>query len=297
MENKNYDELEKELHELRERLREINIKIGEAAEDVKGCAERRDKIHIEMKPYLEHLRGIRALIDEKRKGLNELRKILAMKKMDAGSKRDELKKLQKRLKELQAVKDDVDELQRRMEEIDWKIQTQPLPREEERRLSNILEELATRLAKATQRLELEGKIQNLKKELNGLQEEIDKVRDEIGRIKEELGQIIEQRKSLREKIQELKCKSDGWHAKYIEAREKLMRLEAEKILISSRIIELQERLNKYKQEDEERKLREAKERLKAEAASKLSSGKKLTFEEFKALLEDEESLEKLIGKS
>ena len=49
-------------------------------------------------------------------------------------------------------------------------------------------------------------------------------------------------------------------------------------------------------EDEERKrLEERKKRLKAEAKLKLHSGKKLSFEEFKALMEDEEWPKLLTG--
>ncbi|RLG06030.1 MAG: hypothetical protein DRN59_03660, partial [Thaumarchaeota archaeon] len=69
------------------------------------------------------------------------------------------------------------------------------------------------------------------------------------------------------------------------------------ILITSRIIEIQERPEKYRQAGEERRQRMIKERLKREAKLKLESGKKLTFEELKALIEDGEPLEELLKKS
>ncbi|MEM4498124.1 MAG: hypothetical protein QW692_04785, partial [Nitrososphaerota archaeon] len=82
----------------------------------------------------------------------------------------------------------------------------------------------------------------------------------------------------------------------VDARRRLMELEAEKILVSSRLIELQEKLEKLKQQEEKRRAEIVKEKLKAEARLKLATGRKLSFEEFKALMEDGEELEKLVEK-
>jgi len=249
-----------------------------------------------MRPYLEKLRSLRAADDEERGRLSRLRDELAKRRGELRARRMRLGEARAELRRLKSIKETPEEIRKKIDDIDWRIQTQPLPREEERRLSGILDELHKRLALAERKAQLEEEVKVLEGEVAVIAEEIQKLRNEIGEVKGRLSAIFEQKKALREKIQELKAKSDEWHAKYREAKERLMRLEAERILISSRAAELHERLERLKRDEEARQLMRARERLKAEALSKLSSGKKLTFEEFKALLEDEEMLERLIGR-
>jgi uncharacterized coiled-coil DUF342 family protein len=103
-----------------------------------------------------------------------------------------------------------------------------------------------------------------------------------------LPKILEPKTLLREKIKMLKEKADQWHNKYLEAKSKLQMLEAEKILLTSQIIDLQNTIKRYREEENSKKVSELKEKLKHQAKAKLLSGKKLSFEELKILIEDDE---------
>ena len=76
----------------------------------------------------------------------------------------------------------------------------------------------------------------------------------------------------------LKAEADEMHKRYLESKERIrsINLEIKRIHEAIRVIE-----------EDERRLKEAelKRRIEEEAEEKLKRGEKLTFEEFKALLE------------
>ena len=295
MNDAGFEKLEEKIYELRGKLREINLKIRNAQEEASSYEEKRDEIHAMMRPFVEKLRKIRKEDADKWEKLNKLRETLAEKKSELKARKEKYLEVKRKLWKLKGIKETVEEIQKRIEELDWRLQTQPLPKEEERRIGEVLEILHVKLAQARQKMELQRELEGLEAELEAQRKEMDQIREEIGEVKGFLSERSEQVKQLREKIQALKQKADEWHAKYLEAKERLMKLEAEKILLVSQLIEQQNILKKLKEDEERKRLEERKKRLKAEAKLKLHSGKKLSFEEFKALMEDEEWPKLLTG--
>ncbi len=53
------ERLEEKIYELRGKLRELNLKIRNAQEEVSSYEGRRDEIHAKMRPFIEKLRKIR----------------------------------------------------------------------------------------------------------------------------------------------------------------------------------------------------------------------------------------------
>ena len=245
------EEIENKLFDLREKLRSLNLRIRESEEAVSSYAAKRDKIHEEMKPFSAELKKLRESRAEERARLQELREKLAEKKAELQARREELSKIKEELRKLRGVRDEPEEIKKRLEEIDWRIQTMPLPREEERRLSEELIRLEQMLGQVQRKKQLKQKAEEIGSEIGALKEEIQALREEIGKLKGELSGSFEQSRALREKLTELKQKADGWHAKYLEAKKELQRLEAEKILLSSQIIELQNLLRKIRELEEE----------------------------------------------
>ncbi|MEM1775751.1 MAG: hypothetical protein QW079_02345, partial [Nitrososphaerota archaeon] len=152
----------------------------------------------------------------------------------------------------------------------------------------LLERLQTELSLVKKKIEYRDRACQLIEQIKTVKEEIGKIKEEVKNIREKMEPLLEKQTKLREKIQELKSKADQWHQKYIEVKNILQQLEAKKILVSSQIIELQNILKKHREVEEAKKFMEIREKLKNEAKAKLISGKKLTFEEFKILLEDGE---------
>ena len=281
------EDLRRKLVDLEREALCLRAEIERVESEVRRFAEERNGLNSRMR----NLKREAANFRKERNALNEevrnLKVILMELKREYWERLDSIRDLRNRIRKHLKMKPSrrEDSLKKEIEEIDWRIQTTPLPLEEEKRL-------VERVKSLEKQLNFYHKLNAMKNELSILEGRLKKIKDEIALYREQITETVEKSQFFHEKMieclkkmEEFKPKVDEINKKYGESRKKLsaLRLKYKKLLgqISA--------IKKIIREEEARKKAEAlsalKEKIGREALKKLKKGEKISFEEFKILAE------------
>jgi uncharacterized coiled-coil DUF342 family protein len=289
MTEENISAVEEEIFQIRSKLSELRRRQAEFEEMARAEMEKRDKIHERIKEikernseYLNRMQEVRNNIAEMRARLDEVVK-----------KINELRTLKENLLS-QHVGDNLKgysgyDVMRRIRELEERIETSILRPEEERKLYEELRNLTKILADVQKREDIAEKVKEYNSQLAPLVEEARKLREQIRLKREELNSLKETIQAVKDAIQELKPEADKHHQAYLDYKNKAAMADAESILLTSRLVELQEFVKKRREVELKTREYMLKEKVKSRAIEKLAHGEKLTFDEMKVLMEDEEA--------
>jgi len=281
--------VEEEIFQIRSKLSELRRQKAEFEEMSRIEMEKRDKIH-------ERIREIKEKNSENLNKMQELRNTIA-------EMRAKLDEVVKKINELRALKENLVsqqvgnnqrgysgyEVMRRIRELEERIETNILRPEEERKLYDELRSLTKILSEIQKREDIAEKLKEYNSQLAPLVEEARKLREQIRLKREELNSMKEAVQAVKDAIQELKPEADKHHQAYLEYKNKAAMADAESILLTSRLVELQEFVKRHREVELKTKEYMLKEKVKSRAMEKLSHGEKLSFDEMKVLMEDEEA--------
>jgi len=278
---------EQRIEELYRRLNVLKAERDDLNKKAQTWAERRNRIH-------EEIRKIRLLIrdlKQRRDSLNkEVKHLKALRKVEL-ERRDEIleeiRELRKERNRIAAGKPPRSQsyLENQIKRIEWKIQTEPLPLDAERKLIDQIKILEAQLEVYRRIGSINNKIAELRKEADKLKAEALNYRSRILEISAESQEFHLKMLKRIEEAKELKAKADEMHQRYAENKEKVkaINLEIKKTLGEIRSIR---ELLKFEEEKERRRRESDLQRQTEEKAlEKLKRGEKLTFDEFKILLE------------
>ncbi len=280
------EEISREITELRDRIGELDRHIEEAINRMRTHGREREKIHERMKT----IRGrVKELKDEKGRLIEEAKAL----RRDVRDLRQKLlnyiiekKQLKGELKSLR-LSMDVNKIKRQLDEIDLYLASHRVPRDEERRLFEEASRLEAMLVEYEKALKINLSLNELSPAMEQVRNELEEKRKRLNEVSSRINQISAEMETLNQSYDGLKVEADKHHASYIEARDERDKLEAERILASSRVYELYRLLRGRREEIVKRRISEVKAKKKKEAIEKLERGEKLDFEELKILLEDE----------
>jgi len=279
--------IEEEIFQIRERIAEKKKILKELSMESEKHLKERDAIHERIREIKtrnnEAIEKIKALREE----INSLREKLKSLSPELQKKRMEKEQLIQQLRPLKQDSLGESQIIKRIKELEERIETEPLRPEDERRLYEEIKRLGKMLAETRKREELSGRLKTVKDEAANLRSDAQSIRETLTGKVEELNKIREVIKTVRDTIGELKPEADSHHQAYLDAKKKMQVVEAEIILLSSRLSELQDMVRKQKEEQARNRENAMKERLRSQAKQKMSAGGKLSFEEMKLLLEDE----------
>jgi len=280
---KKIDELEGESKPVREERDLLNI-------EAKKSAQRRDELNQQIRTL--HMRALefKAKRDELNRKVGELK-----------AKRDELKKrLEEKTKgsyradtkssrshsyfSSQAEKN----LRRRIADLEWTIQTTPLSIKEERRIIGQVKDLEAQLETIRQQESVRKQQKTVDSEAETIRQRIRELHEELSRLARESQEYHEQMDKSLEEAQRLQTQADEQHRKYVESRQKADAAHQKLLGIITRMREVERNIKQYDEtlrRDQLRRLLEAREETTKKANSKLKKGEKLSFEEFKLLVE------------
>ena len=161
----NVTELENRLYELREELRKLNIQINEKQSEIEQYISRRDSLHSEIKKLSEELKKLNQEGAEYRKRIRDLTDQLKERKKILEEIRTQYREIKDELKTLRNVGDNIEEIEERLQRLDWLLQTKPLPKDDEKRISSEVERLQNELILARKKRELrsEKRLEKIKK--------------------------------------------------------------------------------------------------------------------------------------
>ena len=240
-------------------------KLNEQFQKLKGqvqeLKERRDSLNL-------HVRELK----EKRE---EARRRLEAKRDEADSVRNTIASLEKR------ASGGYSGLKKRMQELEWRIQTNPLSSKEEAKLIAQIKGLESQLV-------VHDKIRELRDRTIMLQAEINAARLVANETHERLSEIAKESEVYHEKMIEvvkqasdLKSKADEAHLSYSQIKQQADQVHLEYIKAK----ELRQKIIVEDQMTRLRKQQEVRKKVEDTAEEKLKRGEKLSLDEFRALVE------------
>ncbi len=285
---------ERSVVDLRRKIEELRLKLSEAKQEREASndegfqwAEKRGLLH----ERIRELRSDAMALKDKRDALNNeiqgLKATREEKRAVRGEKIDQIKGLRLKIRGA-AVKSpprNAAGLTKEIKAIDWKIQTNSLSLDEEKRLVEQVRDLESQLARWRIVDGLKSDIAKLQGEVGALSDEIRSTSEKIALLASQSQKFHEEMMTKLEKTRKLKTEADEKHKEYVRFKEKAHAAHLKYLEILSQITPLQRAIR----ENEEKKKADATESLRSklekEATEKLKQRKKLTFDEFKILAE------------
>ena len=267
-------------------LDKIKAQRAKLQDDCRTWFERRNSLNAELKELSEKIRYIKNERDAVNSDVKTLKESRDKIRAEIIEKRDKIGLILIPLKEIRSqVQGTFDQVKRSFDELEWKLQTSSLDPKQENRLLTQVKELELQLVKHQRANELKGivtehrtVIETLKLSAQSIHQKILERAEASARLHEEMMQLVAQLKGI-------KAAADEAHKKYIEARNESEQLEKELV---RRVLEKKKLRSEILGDEESERLKKRKEfadRLAQSGSAKLSQGKRLSLEEFRAMME------------
>ncbi|MEM1944837.1 MAG: hypothetical protein QW756_05070 [Nitrososphaerota archaeon] len=279
--------VEDEIFEIRSKIAEKKRILKELGAEAEKHVKERDAIHERIREIksrnaeaLEKIKALRGEVASFREKLKNLT-------LEIQRRRGESQQIIEQLETTRTEGMNAQQISRRIAELEQRIETGPIRPEDEKRFYEEIRRLNKLLAEVKKREELSGRLRSVKNESAALRGDAQSIREALSTKVEEMGKLREILKAVRESINDLKPEADRHHNAFLETKKKMQVVEAEIILLSSRLYELQDLVRKQKEEQARTKENAIRERVRSQAMQKITMGGKLSFEEMKLLVEDE----------
>lgn len=279
---KEIGKLEKQAAPLRESRDQLN-------EESRKWVEKRNSYNTEIRRMREEAFSYKDRRDALNKAVQELKGKREQAKTELLTKREELNYADERIRELSS-KASLKEAfaRRRSRELEWHIQTSSLSLAEEKRTIAQVKELEIELA-------VHGEIRKLKKAASNNISEIRRLRSTIDEYHSELSELAKNSQECHEEMMSSLGQADKLSKEAEEAHQNFIKIKKEADGIhksySTLIAQIREIERQIREIDENvhreqiKKALESREKVSQQAQQKLETGEKLTFDEFKILIE------------
>jgi len=271
--------LEKAVTPLRDQRDQVREEAGK-------WAKKRDELNKKLQGIAKEIREYKA----KRNDLNEKVQQLKAQRDEMyrkiAEKREEMKKILDKLEPLQKQGfRGVSALKKRLDELEWEIQTNPYNPNDEKWLIDQIKSLESQLVVPRKVEDLKQKLMELRIEIGGLRIRAKKTHAELTQIANESeGYHIKMMEFVKE-ASAIKEKADEAHKVYLENKAKADEIHHEYAANAVKMKELKQQIRNLEQLERSKKSEEVKKKTEETAAHKMKRGQKLSFEEFKALVE------------
>ncbi|RDE11438.1 MAG: hypothetical protein C4K47_09940 [Candidatus Thorarchaeota archaeon] len=281
-----------DLEFLRAKLRELKT---QAREDLEQLRRDRDKMREYKTIRDEHNKEVRALI-ESVKAEREERDRINSEITEAKDKRTaihaQLKSVYDEIRDLRdkivgSPSTDQRRMMRSVEELEWKQQTEQLSMDEERQIVDEIAKIEAQLVKIGQEKEKQDKISELRRLARRLKEDATDAHQKVLTLSEQSQVHHQEVVRIRPQLEQYKKSADTAHQNFVEWLKKVKDGETKLKDARTQIDDLHEKIRKQMSERKEaektgkkaQQREQDKERLDL-AVEKLTSGKRMTFDEF-----------------
>lgn len=276
---------------MREELNGLTSQLDEALEDGRRNADSRDAYHSKMKDARARIAELRQKREELSQQIDEAFAALQALRRSMREKIQEAEKVRSILKSTKVGYYTAEKLERKIAKAEWRIQTGLIGPKEERRL---FEEISR-----MERMLEETKVKRgTLRRLRGLSDQIDEIKDALKKNSENIESLMRRRPALTREIRDLAREyrklrklGDESHEKFVRARVLQRRIEDKRILVISRLKALGYKARTARQTAVKKREHALKQRIVATAAEKMKRGEKLSFEEFRILMEQDQAEE------
>ena len=180
-------------------------------------------------------------------------------------------------------------LKKEIQKIEWTIQTTSLTLQEEKPLVKRANELQKELNHYEQATDLRLKISELQRDIETMNEEAEILHQQLSKLALQSQQFHDRMIEILKKAKELKTQADEYHRSFILNRQKSQVVHGECLELEGVIKELERSLKEIAEKSRLQHQSQNRKRLKEQALKKMKEGDKLTFEEFKLLVEKEKN--------
>ncbi|MGD6808399.1 MAG: coiled-coil protein [Candidatus Bathyarchaeia archaeon] len=271
------DQLNEQTKKVNLEIRDIKKQRDEINQKVQALKQQRDDVRVKIKPIMDEIQAI-----------NE--------------KKEELKKKAPRVRQK--------DIQEEINKIDWKIQTESLDLQEEKRLVGEVKLLETQLSGYKKIEKQNKKIAEHIQERKVLDAQADKFHKELSEMAKKSQDLHESMIAKIAEAKKAKEEADVLHKGFIENKEKIKALLVDIAVITGQMLGLQNTVREQNKELREKEMairlkekeqfamqrnkklldeQALKTKLGAQAKEKLNKGEKLSWNEFQLLAGDDEA--------
>ena len=271
-------------------LRASNNRLIEQRETLNRKArellDHRNKLNSEFKRLVAEVKDLKVVRDDLNQKVKELKASRNLARDEAAAERQRLEKLKdKSVKISERINGNPRKAVEEFNRLEWKMQTTPLTPKAEKELIKRVKELEAQVLVAK-------KAEDLRYKIMGTQATIGGRRLQAQSLHEQMTKVVEESEVIHKKIVELaanasavKAEADKAHAAFIEAIKGADDAHKQYVTNLVKIRELRQQIAESGPLGKLRKAQEVRERLEKSGAEKLEQGKRLSLEEFKALME------------
>lgn len=276
---------------MREELNGLTSQLDEALEDGRRSADSRDAYHSKMKDARARIAELRQKRQELSQQIDEAFAASQALRRSMREKIQEAENVKSILKSTKVGYYTAEKLERKIAKAEWRIQTGLIGPKEERRL---FEEISR-----VERMLEETKVKRgTLRRLRGLSDQIDEIKNALKKNSDKIESLMRKRPALTREIRDLAKEyrklrklGDESHEKFVRARVLQRGIEDKRILVISRLKALGYKARTARQTAVKKREHALKQRIVATAAEKMKRGEKLSFEEFRILMEQDQAEE------
>ena len=276
------NELEKQAAPLREERNQLN-------EESRKWVERRNSFNAEIKHLRDSAFSYKDKRDDFNKAVKEFKSKREQTKEELLLKKKPLSSINERIWELESkVTPKGRAAYRRFHELEWKLQTNSLSLAEENRIIAEVKPLELELANYREILKLKKEAHRISAEVEELQSAIEKHHYDLSRLAKDSQECHEHMMNLFVKADQLSKEAGDAHQNFIGVKKKAVVLHKNYSGLIARIREIELLIRKVDENvhrEQIRKALQSRKRIGEMAEQKLQMGEKLTFDEFKILVE------------
>lgn len=285
MQEEEQKELFKKLGELRREVTALRTELNQADEQKEEWFEKKEELG-------SRIRGLIRKIKEDREKRNTLTKEVKEEKKERDSLNQEVKDKISAVKELSREKDEISkkagfkedpsDIRRQIERLEFKIETEGLSFEKEKKLMDVIKGLKKRYKEAQKISGVWGRIHETSGQIDEKKKQAEEVHKEIQKKAEESQKMHEEMIALSKEVDELKKQEEEAFKKFVEFKAKFNDVNEKLKVKLTELNEVNGKLNKHvkskrlEKEAREYEILESKEQLIEE---KIKKGEKLTTED------------------
>ena len=281
------DALYHELEELRTVITTKKIEISELRKEVDETLKSRDAFNAEVKKASEEIRPLKAKRDSLNAKVKELKQKRGELQAAASQKREALAVLlEQARKSSEQLQGNMSELYKQIKRLEWYIQTNPLQPKTERSIIGKIAELEAGLVKHKALKNVRDKLLQLRVEVGALRMQAQTTHDELTKLAKESEKVHATMQETVKVLSQKKKEADSKHALFLEQSK--LRHEAIVLLKTSlaRAEKIRSDIGEIQVTSTAEKAEKIRSKHKEEANEKLRSGRRLSLEEFQALMAD-----------
>lgn len=271
-------------------LRASNNRLVEQRETLNRKAreslEERNKLNLEFKRLIAEVRDLKVRRDELNKKVKELKTSRDSARDVATAERERLEKLKdKSVKIAERIDGNPRKAVEEFNRLEWKVQTTILTPKAEKELIKRLKDLEAQVLVAKKAEDLRYKIVGTRATIGGRRLQAQSLHEQMTKVVEESEVIHKRLVEVADSASGVKADADKAHVAFIEALKGADEAHKQYVMNLVRIRELRQQIAESGPLSRLRKAQEVREKLEKSGAEKLEQGKRLSLEEFKALME------------